>query len=93
MNELGVPREQVLHLAAHACDTRAARAAGIAGAYINRHEILYVDCGGRQADLRDPGLVRLADRLAELKDIADHLLLRLLGVCGARRKQCLQGWA
>ena len=65
MNELGVPGEQVLHVATHACDTRGARAAGMAGAYINRYEIPYVDCGGRQADLRDPGLARLADRLAE----------------------------
>ena len=63
IKELGLPREQVLHVAAHAWDIRGARAAGMAGAYINRYDIPYVDSDGSQADLEVPGLAELAERL------------------------------
>ena len=65
VQELGLPGEQVLHVAAHAWDIRGARAAGMAGAYINRYDIPYVDADGSQADLEVPGLAELADRLAQ----------------------------
>ncbi|NQW24586.1 MAG: haloacid dehalogenase type II [SAR202 cluster bacterium] len=63
IKELGLPGEQVLHVAAHAWDIRGARAAGMAGAYINRYGIPYVDADGSQADLEMPGLSELADHL------------------------------
>ncbi len=63
IKELGLPGEQVLHVAAHAWDIRGARAAGMAGAYINRYDIPYIDADGSQADLEVPGLAELADRL------------------------------
>ena len=66
MNELGLPGEQVLHVAAHAWDIRGARAAGMAGAYINRYGIPYVDADGSQPDLEVLGLVQLADQLSEI---------------------------
>ena len=63
IKELGLPGEQVLHVAAHAWDIRGARAAGMAGAYINRYGVPYIDSDGSQADLEVPGLAELADRL------------------------------
>jgi len=66
MKELGLPGEQVLHVAAHAWDIRGARAAGMAGAYINRYGIPYVDADGSQPDLEVPGLAQLADQLSEI---------------------------
>ncbi|MEE8465057.1 MAG: haloacid dehalogenase type II [Dehalococcoidia bacterium] len=63
IKELDLPGEQVLHVAAHAWDIRGARAAGMAGAYINRYGIPYVDADGSQADLEVPGLAELAGRL------------------------------
>ncbi|MBT99616.1 MAG: hypothetical protein CL902_13490 [Dehalococcoidia bacterium] len=63
LKELGLPGEQVLHVAAHAWDIRGARAAGMAGAYINRYDIPYVDADGSQADLEVSGLEELANRL------------------------------
>lgn len=66
MKELGLPGEQVLHVAAHAWDIRGARAAGMAGAYINRYRIPYVDADGSQADLEVAGLSELADRLTAI---------------------------
>ncbi|MCH7737460.1 MAG: haloacid dehalogenase type II [Chloroflexi bacterium] len=65
VKELGLPGEQVLHVAAHAWDIRGARAAGMAGAYINRYGIPYIDADGSQADLEVPGLAELADRLTQ----------------------------
>ena len=65
IKELGLPGEQVLHVAAHAWDIRGARAAGMAGAYINRYAIPYVDADGSQADLEVPGLAELADWLTQ----------------------------
>ncbi len=65
IKELGVPGEQVLHVAAHSWDIRGARAAGMAGAYINRYAIPYVDSDGSQADLEVPGLAALADSLTK----------------------------
>ncbi|MCS5667055.1 MAG: HAD-IA family hydrolase [Dehalococcoidia bacterium] len=61
MKELGLMREQVLHVAAHAWDIRGARAADMAGAYINRYGIPYVDVDGSQQDLQVLGLAQLAD--------------------------------
>ena len=61
MKELGLMGEQVLHVAAHAWDIRGARAAGMAGAYINRYGIPYVDVDGSQPDLQVLGLAQLAD--------------------------------
>ena len=66
MKELEPPREQVLHVAAHAWDIRGARAAGMAGAHINRYGISYVDADDSQPDLEVPGLAQLADQLLEI---------------------------
>ncbi len=63
IKELGLPAGQVLHVAAHAWDIRGARAAGMTGAYINRHGIPYIAADGSQAELEVPGLKELADRL------------------------------
>ena len=63
IKELDLPGNQVLHVAAHAWDIRGARAAGMAGAYINRYGIPYVDADGSQADLEVPSLAELAERL------------------------------
>ena len=41
LGELGTPAGETLHVAAHAWDTRAARAAGMWGAYIDRYHIPY----------------------------------------------------
>ena len=65
MKELGLLGEQVLHVAAHAWDIRRARAGGMAGAYINRYGIPYVDADGSQPDLQVLGLTQLADLLSE----------------------------
>jgi len=65
IKELGLPGDQILHVAAHAWDIRGARAAGMAGAYINRYDIPYVDADGSQPDLEVPGLAELADRLTQ----------------------------
>ena len=56
---------RVLHVAAYAWDIRDARAAGTAGAYINRYSIPYVDADGSQADLEVSNLPGLADRLTQ----------------------------
>lgn len=61
IGELGVPGEQVLHVAAHAWDIRRARTVGMAGAYINRYGIPYVDADCSHADLEMPGLAELAE--------------------------------
>ena len=66
MREIERPREQVLHVAAHAWDIRGARTAGMAGAHINRYGIPYVDADGSQQDLEVPGLAQLADQLSEI---------------------------
>ena len=65
IKELGLPADQILHVAAHAWDIRGARAAGMAGAYINRYDIPYIDADGSQPDLEVPGLAELADRLTQ----------------------------
>lgn len=64
VKELGLPGAQVLHVAAHAWDVRGARAAGMAGAYINRYDIPYVDVDGSKADVEVSSLKGLADCLA-----------------------------
>ena len=63
IKELGLPGDQIFHVAAHAWDIRGARPAGMAGAYINRYDIPYVD--GSQADLEVPGLAELADQMTQ----------------------------
>ena len=66
MREIEPPREQVLHVAAHAWDIRGAGAAGMAGAHINRYGIPYVDADVSQQDLEVPGLAQLPDQLSEI---------------------------
>ena len=56
----------MLHVATHAWDIRGARAAGMAGSYINRYGIPYVDADGSQPDLEMPGLAQLVDQLSEI---------------------------
>jgi len=63
VKELGLPRIEVLHVAAHAWDIRGARAAGMAGAYINRYGIPYVDTDGSQPELEVSNLAELSGRL------------------------------
>ena len=43
MEQLGLEPSRVLHVAVHAWDIRGAQAFGMAGAYVNRHEIPYGD--------------------------------------------------
>ncbi|MDA0264491.1 MAG: hypothetical protein O3A93_09765 [Chloroflexi bacterium] len=40
------------------------RAAGLAGAYVNRYGIPFVDADGSQPEFEVPGLAALADRLS-----------------------------
>ena len=63
IKELGLPGDQIFHVAAHAWDIRGARPAGMAGAYINRYDIPYAD--GSQADLEVPGLAEPADQMTQ----------------------------
>ena len=63
VKELGLPGTEVLHVAAHAWDIRGARAAGMAGAYVNRYGIPYVDIDGSQPELEVSNLAELSDRL------------------------------
>ena len=65
IKELGLPGDQIFHVAAHAWDIRGARPAGMAGAYINRYDIPYVDADGSQADLEVPGLAEQADQMPQ----------------------------
>ena len=65
IKELGLPGDQIFHVAAHAWDIRGARPAGMAGAYINRYDIPYVDADGYQADLEVPGLAEQADQMTQ----------------------------
>ena len=46
VKELGMPGAQVLHVASHAWDVRGARKVGMAGAYVNRYGIPYIDSDG-----------------------------------------------
>lgn len=57
---LSAPAGQILHVAAHAWDVRAARAAGMLGAYVDRHNIPYAPftCDRPELESEDlPGLV------------------------------------
>ena len=65
IKELGLPGDQIFHVAAHAWDIRGARPAGMAGAYINRYDIPYVDADGYQADLEMPGLAEQGDQMTQ----------------------------
>ncbi|HCL26771.1 MAG TPA: hypothetical protein DHW65_10560 [Dehalococcoidia bacterium] len=63
VRELGLSGEQVLHVAAHAWDVRGARQAGMAGAYVNRKSLSYLDAEGSEPELEILGLSGLADEL------------------------------
>ena len=57
---LSVPSGQILHIAAHAWDVRAARAAGMLGAYVDRHSIPYAPFTEENPEFESkdlPGLV------------------------------------
>ena len=62
VEQLGLQRDQVLHVAAHAWDIRGAKAFGLLGAYINRDNASYGD-SPLQADLEVAKLTDLAGRL------------------------------
>ncbi len=61
---LGVDAGNVLHVAAHAWDIRAARVAGMRGAYIDRHKIPYVPFTDERPELETTNLPELAALLA-----------------------------
>ncbi len=61
---LSVKVENVLHVAAHAWDVRAARVAGMRGAYIDRHNIPYAPFTDERPDLETANLPELAAILA-----------------------------
>ena len=61
---LSVDAENVLHVAAHAWDVRAARVAGMKGAYIDRHNIPYAPFTDERPDLETANLPELAAVLA-----------------------------
>ncbi len=54
----------ILHVAAHAWDIRAAQAAGMRGAYVDRHGIPYAPFTGESPDLATANLPDLAAMLA-----------------------------
>ena len=56
---LSVDADDVLHVAAHAWDVRAARVAGMKGAYIDRHNIPYAPFTDERPDLETAGLPEL----------------------------------
>ncbi len=61
---LGVETGQILHVASHAWDIRAARAAGMRGAYVDRHGIPYAPFTDDRPDLETATLPELAAILA-----------------------------
>ena len=63
VRELELSGEQGLHMAAHAWDVRGARQAGMAGAYVNRKSLPYLDARGSEPELEISGLSGLADEL------------------------------
>ncbi len=68
VRQLGLESNQVLHVAAHGWDIRAAKATGMLGAYINRHGVPYSVGGPEQpdpeaADLEAAGLIEFASRV------------------------------
>lgn len=54
----------ILHVAAHAWDVRAARTAGMRGAYVDRHRIPYAPLTSERPDLETADLPELAAMLA-----------------------------
>ena len=56
---LGVDAGNMLHVAAHAWDIRAARVAGMRGAYINRHNIPYAPFTDEQPEIETTNLPEL----------------------------------
>ena len=61
---LSVNAENVLHVAAHAWDVRAAKVAGMKGAYIDRHNIPYAPFTDKRPDVETANLPELASILA-----------------------------
>lgn len=61
---LEVPAGEVLHVAAHAWDIRAAKAAGMQGAYVDRHNIPYAPFTEEIPDVETVDLPELAAKLA-----------------------------
>ena len=61
---LSVNAENVLHVAAHAWDIRAAKVAGMKGAYIDRHNIPYAPFTEELPDIETTNLPELAALLA-----------------------------
>ena len=62
VEQLGLEKEQILHVAAHPWDIRGAKACGLLGAYINRDSVPYGTASLR-ADLEVAKLTGLAGRL------------------------------
>ena len=61
---LEVAPAAILHVAAHAWDIRAAKAAGMQGAYVDRHNIPYAPFTDELPDVETAGLPELAAKLA-----------------------------
>ena len=61
---LSVDTGSILHVAAHSWDVRAARVAGMKGAYVDRHGIPYAPFTDDQPDAETPNLPDLASLLA-----------------------------
>ena len=57
---LSLEPRQILHVAAHAWDIRAAQTAGMRGAYVDRHRIPYAPFTGHRPDLETATLPELA---------------------------------
>ena len=60
---LGLPADQILHVASHPWDIRGAKTFGMLGAYINRLGVPYGE-SSPQADLEVPALIGLASKLS-----------------------------
>ena len=61
---LEIQSGEILHVAAHAWDVRAAKGAGMPGAYIDRHNIPYAPFTEERPDLETKNLPELAEMLA-----------------------------
>ena len=57
---LGLETGSILHVAAHAWDIRAAKTAGMQGAYVDRHSIPYAPFTGKLPDIETATLPELA---------------------------------
>ena len=61
---LSADSREILHVAAHAWDIRAAKVSGMRGAYVDRHGIPYAPFTEERADIETANLPELADILA-----------------------------